>query len=148
MARVEIYDWQWWHKMAGATGYSAERLARELDISRRQLQRYTQQLFGLSPQEWLNQQRLTTAGVLLKQHRSVKLVAFNLGFKQVSHFSREFKSHYGLCPVSFLLWHDRNQRPLVNGLAQPGDAAAAGFAVAPLDGRRPEPAETASVRFR
>ena len=110
MARAEIYDWQWWHKMAGATGYSAERLAKEMNISRRQLQRYTQQIFGLSPQEWLNQERLVTAGDLLRQHRSVKLVAFSLGFKQVSHFSREFKSQYGLCPVSFLLWHDQNHQ--------------------------------------
>jgi AraC-like DNA-binding protein len=130
MARAEIYDWQWWHKMAGATGYSAERLAKEMNISRRQLQRYTQHLFGLSPQEWLNQQRLTTAGELLKQYRSVKLVAFNLGFKQVSHFSREFKSHFGLCPVSYLLWHDRNH-PLAGDEACPrGPAAPAGFDIA------------------
>lgn len=129
MARAEIYDWQWWHKMAGATGYSAERLAKEMNISRRQLQRYTQELFGLSPQEWLNQQRLTTAGDLLKQYRSVKLVAFNLGFKQVSHFSREFKSHYGVCPISFLLWHDRNHHLSADDLCQPAPVAPPAFNV-------------------
>jgi AraC-like DNA-binding protein len=32
---------------------------------------------------------------LLKELRSVKIVAAELGFKQVSHFSREFKRFHG-----------------------------------------------------
>ncbi len=109
MERAEIYDLQWWRAQAAAAGYHAGRLAKEIRVSRRQLQRYTQRFFGASPQDWLNQERLRLAGDLLKEHRSVKQVAFRLGFKQVSHFSREFKSHYGLCPVSYLEWNDRQQ---------------------------------------
>ena len=109
MARAEIYNLTWWRGMAEKSRYNAGWLAREINISRRQLQRYTQRFFGLSPQGWLNQQRLSIAGDLLKQFRSVKRVAFQLGFKQISHFSREFKAHYGLCPVSYLQWHDRQQ---------------------------------------
>lgn len=125
MARAEIYDLQWWRNMAGATGYRAGRMAKEMNISRRQLQRYTQRFFGLSPQEWLNQERLLAAAALLKQYRCVKLVAFNLGFKQVSHFSREFKSHYGLCPVSYLHWHDLDQLRVRDALAKSENAAPA-----------------------
>jgi len=69
-----------------------------------------QAYFGSSPQDWLNEQRLIRAGKLLKQLRSVKSVAFPLGFKQVSHFSREFKFQYGIAPATFLLWND-NQMP-------------------------------------
>ena len=39
---------------------------------------------------------------MLKAYRPVKVVAFDLGFKQVSHFSREFKRYHGLSPKAFL----------------------------------------------
>jgi AraC-like DNA-binding protein len=52
----------------------------------------------------LNEQRLVQAAKLLKRFRSVKTVAFRLGFKQVSHFSREFKLQYGISPTDFLVW--------------------------------------------
>jgi len=109
MARADMHNLHWWQKIAGASGYNAGLLSREMGVSRRQLQRYTQKLFGLSPQDWLNEQRLLIAADLLKRHRCVKTVAFHLGFKQVSHFSREFKYHYGVCPASFLDWNDRQK---------------------------------------
>jgi len=93
--------------MARQSGYNARALSKALRISPRQLRRYTHDYFGCSPQAWLDQQRLHLAGDLLKQHRCIKTVAFQLGFKRVSHFSREFKSHYGVCPTSYIVWHDR-----------------------------------------
>ena len=42
------------------------------------------------------------AGEKLKILRSVKQVAFEYGFKQVSHFSREFKLCFGVPPLAFL----------------------------------------------
>jgi AraC-like DNA-binding protein len=42
---------------------------------------------------------------MLKRFQSVKTVAFRLGFKQVSHFSREFKLQYGVSPTDFLVWN-------------------------------------------
>jgi AraC-like DNA-binding protein len=64
-------------------------------------------VFGRSAQEWLDELRLSAAAPLLRKRRSVKWVAYNLGFKQVSHFSREFKRHYGLSPTGYLAWTDR-----------------------------------------
>jgi len=93
--------------IARQSGYHAGALSKALKISPRQLRRYMHDYFGCSPQTWLDQQRLQLAGGLLKQHRCIKTVAFQLGFKRVSHFSREFKLHYGVCPTSYIVWHDR-----------------------------------------
>jgi AraC-like DNA-binding protein len=46
--------------------------------------------------------RLGKAYESLTQGKSVKEAAYDHGYKQVSHFSREFKNHYGVSP-SFLL---------------------------------------------
>jgi AraC-like DNA-binding protein len=107
MARLACpNNFQQWLKMAEKSTYRALLLSRKLKISPRQLRRYTQTHFGYSPQDWLNEQRLVRAGRLLKRLRSVKAVAFQLGFKQVSHFSREFKLQYGIAPTEFLVWSD------------------------------------------
>jgi AraC-like DNA-binding protein len=102
MARLVINDIAEWRKSARASGYRAWRLAGHLGISRRQLTRYTRSVFGRSPQDWLNAERLNDAPERLKTVRSVKTVAFELGFKQRSHFSREFKLTHGVSPTSFL----------------------------------------------
>lgn len=92
--------------MAEKSSYSAPAISKKLQISPRQLRRYAQASLGRSPQDWLNEQRLTRAGQMLKKVRMVKTVAFQLGFKQVSHFSREFKLQYGVSPTGFLVWID------------------------------------------
>jgi AraC-like DNA-binding protein len=102
MARVDIHDFAGWRKRARNSGYCSKRLARDLEISRRTLARYTQTAFGRSPQEWLDRERLNEARELLKELRCVKQVAFELGFKQISHFSRRFKLLHGLPPTDFL----------------------------------------------
>ena len=88
-------DIEHWLKWAQESGYDAELLAKRVGVSRWQLQRYTRATFGNSPQRWLNERRLIAAVSLLKELRSVKIVAAELGFKQVSHFSREFKRFHG-----------------------------------------------------
>ncbi len=95
-----------WSQMAKKSAYRAAMLAKELHVSQRQLRRYTRNIFGRSPQNWLNEQRLVHAAEMLKRTRTAKAVAFQLGFKQPSHFSREFKRHYGVSPTRFLVWSD------------------------------------------
>jgi AraC-like DNA-binding protein len=107
MHRLDINNRREWRRLAEQSGYRAGALARILQISRRQLQRYTRLAFGLSPQAWLDQERLEIAPNMLKQTRCVKITAFNLGFKQVSHFSREFRLRYGIPPSGFVLWSDQ-----------------------------------------
>jgi len=99
MTNFDASDRAYWREMARKAGYNANVLAEELGISRRHLQRYTRKLFERSPQAWLEEQRLALAVGLLKEHRSVKTVAFELGFKQPNHFSREFKRHHGISPT-------------------------------------------------
>jgi AraC family transcriptional regulator, exoenzyme S synthesis regulatory protein ExsA len=77
-------------------------MSRILGLSQRQLQRDTHRHFGLRPLHWLKKQRLTVAGELLKKRKSAKSVCEQLGFKQLSHFSREFKLFYRLTPTQFL----------------------------------------------
>jgi AraC-like DNA-binding protein len=101
-------DIEHWLKWAQESGYDAELLAKRVGVSRWQLQRYTRATFGNSPQRWLNERRLIAAVSLLKELRSVKIVAAELGFKQVSHFSREFKRFHGASPTKALLISSAN----------------------------------------
>jgi AraC-like DNA-binding protein len=89
-------------KAARRAGYKVGIMSRLLRISQRQLQRKIRRLFGLPPLRWIRGLRLTTAGRLLMKFRSVKRVCFRLGYKQLSHFSRDFKLFHGLTPTDFL----------------------------------------------
>jgi len=104
--RFDIKNLQKWLMMAEGSAYRASALAKNLGVCQRQLQRYTQRVFGCTPQQWLDEQRLVAAAERLKGSRSVKSVAFSLGFKQVSHFSREFKRYYGQSASAFLIRKD------------------------------------------
>jgi AraC-like DNA-binding protein len=96
-----------WLRVARLSRYRASVVARALRISERQLERITHKVFGRGPQAWLSEQRLLASANMLKERRSVKFVALELGFKQVSHFSRVFKLRHGISPREFLERSDR-----------------------------------------
>ncbi len=102
MERVNLGNRDQWLQLAQAAKYRSAALASLAHVSPRQLHRYIRRLFGRSPQAWLDDRRLALAGELLRRCRCVKEVSYELGFKQVSHFSREFKRRYGLPPGRFL----------------------------------------------
>ena len=101
MPRKDIYAAEQWPDMARQAAYNSRLLAELIDVCPRQLRRYTHKFFNSSPQQWLNEQRLTKAASMLQSNELVKAVAFELGFKSVSHFSHAFKSRYGICPSVF-----------------------------------------------
>jgi AraC-like DNA-binding protein len=91
-----------WLELAKQSGFKASVLAVKLTISRWTLHRHMKTLLGQSPQAWLNGQRLICAGKMLKDCDSIKWLASELGYKNVSHFCHQFKRRYGLSPTEFL----------------------------------------------
>lgn len=87
-----------WSDMARRVSYSVQRLARSLDISERQLHRYFKDHFGDSPRHFLETLRMKDAARALSEGGSVKEVAYQVCFKQASHFSRVFKRTLGRVP--------------------------------------------------
>jgi AraC-like DNA-binding protein len=59
--------------------------------------------------QWLRQHRLSKAYQALLKGKQVKEVAYDHGYKQMSHFSREFKIFFGV-PPSYLLAGSRLER--------------------------------------
>lgn len=91
-----------WMKLAIEARYDSKNLASLRKITPRQLQRIFRAGFGRTPQDWLNEQRILAAQELLRAGVPAKIVAIDLGFKQASHFSRQFKEYVGLPPTQFV----------------------------------------------
>lgn len=91
-----------WDHLARIANYRAQKLAGICGVSLRQLQRHFHDVFGIELRNWLNELRLQDGAHLLGT-RSVKEVAFLLGFKRSNHFSREFKKLFRVTPEEFLL---------------------------------------------
>ncbi|HEX3624440.1 MAG TPA: helix-turn-helix domain-containing protein [Verrucomicrobiae bacterium] len=81
MARKDTHRVEQWADFAKQAKYDPESFARLLNISPRHLRRYTRELFNNSPQEWLDERRLSDAAILLQSNELVKTIAFDLGFK-------------------------------------------------------------------
>ena len=60
---------------------------------------------GCTPIALQQQLRLKKATTMLKQQLSITQVCFDLGFINTSHFSRSFKSFYGMTPSQYKLRH-------------------------------------------
>src|SRR5581483_9701131 len=92
-----------WKELAERARYDAKNLAALCRISSRQLQREFRRQLGRSPQDWLDEQRISAARRLLLAGEPLKKVAADLGFKQTSHFCRRFKSINKMTPSAFIL---------------------------------------------
>ena len=78
---------------------SIEQLAKELNVSQRQMQRKVKSLTGLTPKKYLRHRRLKAAEYLLKNGSgSVTEVAYTVGFNNLSLFSSYFKEEFGKLP--------------------------------------------------
>jgi len=75
-----------------------QEIARTLHIDRRYLTSLFSRTYGISPQAYLLQIRLTQAKAFLEQGYSVTETAEMSGFTDISNFSRQYKKNYGICP--------------------------------------------------
>ena len=87
-----------WEKLAKAAQFRPQALAELCGVSMRTLQRYFRARYDETVSDWLRDMRLNEALNSLKGCDSVKEVAFDLGYKQPSHFTRDFKKKFGVPP--------------------------------------------------
>lgn len=73
-------------------------LARECSLSRCHFSRAFHGSFGMSPHQWLTQQRIAHAKQLLQSERTITAIAQDCGFADQAHFSRVFTRLVGLPP--------------------------------------------------
>ncbi|MGG1518034.1 helix-turn-helix domain-containing protein [Paenibacillus oryzisoli] len=77
-------------------------IAKELNMSRSQCSKLFSRVYGLSPRQYMSQQKLKLAKELLvTTHLPVADIAERLGFQSASHFSRQFRRWTGQSPSEF-----------------------------------------------
>ena len=96
------YPKDFWHHLAKHCGYHVQAMARHLGISVRQLERLCQQDLHLSPSKFCHSERMFLAADLLVKGDTVKCVALQLGYTQLSNFSRDFKCFFGCTPREYI----------------------------------------------
>ncbi|HVK57363.1 MAG TPA: helix-turn-helix transcriptional regulator [Candidatus Kapabacteria bacterium] len=87
-----------WEVLAAESNYCPSELARLCHVSLRTLQRRFATNYGMTISDWMRQIRLAKAYARVVSGEPIKAVAYDLGFKQLSHFSRVFKEVHGVAP--------------------------------------------------
>lgn len=79
-----------------------EEIARAVGLSTTHFSRLFHRRTGLRYKEYVNEIRLQQARRELREtEESVTQVAFDAGFRSISQFNRQFKSHYGTTPRAY-----------------------------------------------
>ncbi|WP_245947963.1 AraC family transcriptional regulator [Paenibacillus sambharensis] len=77
-------------------------IASELGYSSSYCNRIFHLVYGMSPRQYLSSLKLKQARLLLLDHRlSIEQIAFKLGYRDISHFSRQFKRWTGVPPSRY-----------------------------------------------
>jgi YesN/AraC family two-component response regulator len=80
----------------------AEKLSREVGVSRIQLYRKTKALTGQTVNQFIRSIRLKKAARLLKeQSMTVSEIAYVVGFSAPNHFASYFKEYFGMPPTDY-----------------------------------------------
>jgi AraC family transcriptional activator of pobA len=90
-----------WKRLARVNGYSTSRIAKHCRISVRQLERFFKTKFDESPREWLHGARMEAAAKSLSRGLLIKEIASQLGYKDIAHFSHDFKTCYQVSPTKW-----------------------------------------------
>ncbi len=84
--------------------FNVDTLYPELAMSRSNFYRRLKILTGLSPSQYINENRFNHARQLLESGavNSIKSLAYDVGLKDKAHFSRQFKKRFGKLPSEYL----------------------------------------------
>ena len=88
-----------WVQLGRQAHFHRTELAQLCHVSPSRLNDFFVQHFHRPPQKWLDEIRLWEAFQKICHGSPVKNVAYDLGFKQVSHFSKAFSRYHGLPPT-------------------------------------------------
>jgi AraC-like DNA-binding protein len=84
--------------------WTVPELAGVLGISAGHLRRIVKHSVSATPRQWLCNLRLEQAARLLADPRlRVKEVQWQVGITDASHFARDFRDRFGMCPTEFRL---------------------------------------------
>ncbi|PTN05922.1 signal transduction histidine kinase [Mangrovibacterium marinum] len=84
-------------------GFNSDVLAEKLNLSQRQLYRKLDALTGQTVHQFITSIRMNRAKeLLLKKEMSISDVAFEVGYNELSTFSRSFSKQFGKSPSQFL----------------------------------------------
>jgi AraC-like DNA-binding protein len=81
--------------------YKMASLCDRIEVSERHLRRVFEDGLGISPKDWLRQERMVAARALLRQGSPIKAVAHDLGYTTAKMFSRDFQAFYTMKPTDF-----------------------------------------------
>lgn len=82
--------------------FSVDDFASTIGLSRMQLHRKLKTLLGVSATEFLRNERLKSAALLLKKGgTNISEIVYSVGFNDVSYFSKCFKEQYGMTPTEY-----------------------------------------------
>lgn len=87
--------------LARAGEFKMSALCDRIGVSERHLRRVFEEGIGISPKEWLKQQRMVEARHMLRRGSAIKEVAIDLGFATAKMFSRDFMEFYGVRPTDY-----------------------------------------------
>lgn len=83
--------------------FSVEELCRIIGMSRPVLYRKLKTYTGLSPQEYISNIRLKRAAQMIAAgKKTMKEIAYEIGFSDPKYFSKSFKKHFGISPSEYL----------------------------------------------
>ena len=90
-----------WDDRLQKSRWQAKALARNCGVGVWDLRHYIRLKFRVKLHTWITARRMARAAAMLSQGMAVKIVSSELGYKQPSHFSREFKRFQRATPSDF-----------------------------------------------
>jgi len=102
-------------RLAMQLGYRVGEICGALGCSERYLRAVFLRDVGLSPKEWMRQERMVVARRMLGGGRSPLAVSDSLGFASQNNFRREFQEVYGMSPARWAKVNIEHRTPNVEG---------------------------------